>query len=174
MRSGSAHCPSQRPWVREKKDEGQQAVENNDDENQAEGGFEDFVDAPGAVAKHGEADDHGDGGGDQLGENGHGERGARAGHSEARLDDLLEGVDVVLKIARQEFANLLVEAVDVGDQRQQAEEERRERCRRRSSEFFPLPFCGRNRALVQSVPGGRPQFARSCFSRRCHRPLSHS
>src|SRR5208282_606769 len=107
-----------------KKDEGQQAIKKDDDQHQAERGFEDFVDAPGAVAKHGEADDHGNGSRDQLRENGHGERSARARYAEARLHDLLEGVDVVLEFARQEFANLLVETVDVGDQRQQAEQER--------------------------------------------------
>ena len=106
-----------------KKDEGQQAITNDDDQDQAERGFEDFVDAPGAVAKDGEADDHGDGGRDQLRENGHGERGAGARHSQARLDDLLEGVDVVLEFAGEEFAQLLVKTVDVGDQRQQAEQE---------------------------------------------------
>ena len=106
-----------------KKDEGQQAVKKYDDQHQAERGFEDFGNAPGAVAKHGEADDHGDGSRDQLSQNGHGERGAGAGNAEARLDDLLEGVDVVLKIAGEEFADLLIETVDVGDQRQQAEQE---------------------------------------------------
>src|SRR5271157_2483286 len=106
-----------------KKDEGQQAVKNDDDQHQAERGLEDFVNAPGAVAKDGEADDHGNGGGDQLRQNGHGERGAGARDSEARLDDLLEGVDVVLELAREEFANLLIETVHVGDQRQLAEPE---------------------------------------------------
>ena len=49
---------------------------------------------------------------------------ARPSPSEPRLDELLEGVDIVLKIARKEFANLLVKTVNVGDQRQQAEQER--------------------------------------------------
>src|ERR1019366_8725564 len=43
--------------------------------------------------------------------------------SEARLDDLLESVDVDLEFAREEFAQLLIKTVDVGDQRQQAEQE---------------------------------------------------
>ena len=59
-----------------------------------------------------------------MSENRHGERGSFAGYSEARLDDLLESVDVVLEFAREEFADFLVEAIDVGDQGQQAEEKR--------------------------------------------------
>ena len=51
------------------------------------------------------------------------ERGPLARDSQARLYDLLESVDVVLKIAREEFADFLIETVDIGDQRQQAEEE---------------------------------------------------
>ena len=39
-------------------------------------------------------------------------------------NDLLESVDVVLEFAREEFADFLVEAIDVGDQGQQAEEKR--------------------------------------------------
>src|SRR5208282_3875500 len=103
-----------------KKDEGQQTVKKDDDQDQAERGLENFVNAPGAVAKNGEADDHGDSGGGQLGQNRHGERGALARDFEARLHDLLEGVDIVLEIAREELANLLVQAVNIGDQRQQA------------------------------------------------------
>ncbi len=56
-------------------------------------------------------------------QNGHGERGTFARDSEAGLHDLLEGVDVVLEFAREEFADLLVKTVHVGDQGQQAEEE---------------------------------------------------
>src|SRR5260370_40254566 len=87
-----------------KKDEGQQAAKNDDDEHQAEGGFEDFVNAPGAVAKNGEADDHGNGRGDQLRQNGHGERASLAGYSKTRLANLLEGVGVVLESPGASFS----------------------------------------------------------------------
>ena len=167
-----------------KKDEGQQAVEKDDDQHQAERGFEDFGDAPGAVAKHGEADDHGNGRRDQLRQNGHGERGAGAGHAEARLDDLLEGVDVVLEIAGEEFADLLIETVDVGDQRQQAEEEHESDADadhwwsflRAWRGFARLESRGRlsPRGAVRSIkPSGRWSFARNCSSRLAICPLSH-
>ena len=169
-----------------KEDEGQQAIKKDDDQHQAEGGFEDGVDAPGAVAKHGETDDHGDGCRDQLRQNGHGERGARARHSEPRLHDLLEGVDVVLEFAREEFANLLVETVDVGDQRQQAEQERESYADTDHCWCF-LPARGAvalslvalslvilSLVILSMSPSGRWSFARNCFSRRAIPPLSHS
>jgi hypothetical protein len=113
--------------------------------------------------------------------------------SEARLDDLLEGVDVVLEIAREEFADLLVETVHVGDQREQAEEEHEsyadaDHCGcflfaapetdvEAGRGFAPLDSRGRLslRGLVLSIrPSGRWSFARNCFSRLAIRPLSHS
>ena len=121
-RKSSVQCCKPASLGSRKKDEGQQAIEDDDDQDQAERGFKNLVKAPGAVAKDGEADDHGDGGRDQLRKDRHGERGAGACHPEARLDELLEGVDVVLEIAGEEFAQLLVKTVDVGDQRQQAEQ----------------------------------------------------
>ena len=65
-RKSGAQCASQRPWVREKKTKGRNRLHKDNDQHQAQRGFEHFVDAPGAVAKNGEADDHGDGGRDQL------------------------------------------------------------------------------------------------------------
>ena len=124
-RKSSAQRASQRPLVREKNTKRKQAVENNDDQHEAERRFEHFVDAPGAVAKNREADDHGDGRGDQL----RAESPSRA-RPRSRVTprcgstNLLEGVDVVLKVARKKFPDLLIKTVDVGDQRQQAKQQR--------------------------------------------------
>ena len=54
----------------------------------------------------------------QLREHCHGQRGARAGHAQLGLDLLLEDVDVVLKFAREKFADFLINAIDVRDERQ--------------------------------------------------------
>jgi hypothetical protein len=101
--------------------EGQEAVENDDDEDEAEGGLKNFLDAPGLVAENGEADHHGDGGHGELYQDGHRERGSGAADAQFGLDLLLEGVDVVLKFAGEKFADLGIEAVDVGDQGQHSD-----------------------------------------------------
>ena len=56
-------------------------------------------------------------------QDGHGERGALAGYSQSRFDELFEGVDVVLEVAGEEFADFLIEAVDIGNERQEAEQQ---------------------------------------------------
>src|SRR5438105_5028613 len=107
-----------------KKDEWQQAIKDDDDQHQAECGLEHFVYAPGTIAKYGEAHRHRNGGSDQLRQNCHGERRPAARYSQTGLDNLLEGVNVVLEITRQKFADLLVKPIDVRDERQQGKEER--------------------------------------------------
>src|SRR5208283_477662 len=158
-------------------------------------------DAPGTIAKNGESDDHGNGSGDQLGQNGHGERGALAGHAQAGLYDLFEGIDIALEIAGEEFADLLVETVDVGDQGKQAEEESEgdagaDHCgggyfllagpgfagldsRGRLSLCGPALSDDLSLSIVLAIAlsiraAGRFSFARNCFSRRSICPLSHS
>ena len=111
-----------------KENKRQKAVEQDDDEYQAERGLKNLVDAPAALAKHREAHQHGDGSGHELGQHRHGERGARPAHSQPGLDSLLEGVDVVLELARKESSDLGVDAVDVGDQRQQAKQQKQRSC----------------------------------------------
>src|SRR5208337_158006 len=122
--------------------------------------------------------------GDQLREDGHGERGALAGDVEARLDELLEGVDVVLEIAGEEFAHFLIETIDVGDQGQQAEEEHESNAGANHCYCWSLLVARPEVVLpgvvlsivvrsvvVRSVvvrsirPSGRWSFARRCFSR---------
>ena len=147
-------------------------MKHNDDENQAEDRLEHFVDAPGAVAKHGEADDHGDGGRGQLGENGHRERRALPGYAELGLYQLFERVDVVLKVAREELARFLVHAVHVGDQRQQAEQKNQGDAApitRASFLLAGMAGCGRS-----INPTGRFSSRRSFCSRRAIWPWSHS
>ena len=77
---GAAHQPFA-PGPR-KEDKRQEAVEQDDDEDQAERGLQNLVDAPAAFAKHGEADQQGDGSGDDLRQHRHGERGPRPAHSQ--------------------------------------------------------------------------------------------
>ena len=115
------------------KNEGQEAVKHDHDQDQAQRGLQNFVNAPGPVAEHGEAHQHGDGGRRQLGQHRHGQRGARPAHSQPRLDVLLEGVDVVLKFAGKKLADFGVEAIHVGDQGQQPKQQRAARLRWRSS-----------------------------------------
>ena len=50
--------------------------------------------------------------------------GRERAHAQLGLDLLLEDVDVVLKFAREKFADFLINAVDVGDQRQQAKQQK--------------------------------------------------
>src|SRR6202044_2816698 len=96
----------------------QKLVEDDDDQNQADGRLQHFVDAPQLIAENGVAHKQGDSRGSQLLEHGHGERRAGAADAQAGLNLLLEDVDVVLKVARKKFAHLLVDAIDVRSQRQ--------------------------------------------------------
>ena len=99
-------------------DEGQEAVEQDDDQDQAQGGLQDFLGAPGLVMEEGKANQQGDGRHDQGHKDGHGQRGAGAADLQPRLDQLLETINIVLEFAREEFADLGVEPVDVGDEGQ--------------------------------------------------------
>ena len=115
----AAHQPfAPRPRKENKR---QKAVEQDDDEDQAERGLKNLVDAPAAFTEHREAHQQGDGSGNDLRQHRHGERGARPAHSQPGLDSLLEGGNVVLELARKKSSNLGVHAIRVGDQRQQAE-----------------------------------------------------
>ena len=67
----------------------------------------------------------------ELAEDGGGERDGLAAEAEAGLDDLLPGVDVVLVLAGEELAHLGVDAVDVGGEGEDGEQDVRARVRRR-------------------------------------------
>ena len=56
----------------------------------------------------------------------HGERSSLAAHMQPRFDVLLVGVDVLLELARQELAHLGVQAIHVGDQRQQRHQDQQQ------------------------------------------------
>src|SRR5208282_5997979 len=106
------------------------------------------------------------------------ERGAGARHPQARLNDLLERIDIVLKVARKKFADLLIKTVNVGDKRQQPNQ----KCQSyadadhqgflRACDFVDLGVTTADALSIR--PSGRCSFARSCFSRLAISPLSHS
>ncbi len=103
-------------------------VEDNDDQNQADGGLQNLIDAPALVPEDREAHKQGNGRRGQLLEHCHGERGSGAAHVQVGLNLLLEDVDVVLKFPREKFADLLIDAVHVGGQRQQAQQRDQREC----------------------------------------------
>ena len=176
-----------------KENKRQKAIEQNDDEDEAQRGLENFVDAPGAVAEHREAHQHGDGSRYDLGQHRHGERGARPAYSQPGLNSLLEGGNVFLELPRKEFADLGVDAVHVGDQGQQAEHQQQRSCdgvvhRVRASVWRGRPLGPRPLALGPKVPfvgltfppflsikpSAAPEDARNFASLPAIAPWSHS
>ncbi len=107
-----------RHWCAEK-EKRQKAVEQDDDQNQAERGLQNFVDAPGAFAKHRKANQHAMAA-VKIWVRTAMESAARSrptpswARSSARRRQCCPG------IRGKKFADLRVEAVDVGDQGQQA------------------------------------------------------
>ena len=108
-------------------DLGDEAVEEEDEENElADGGGE--LAPEGAAAEEdgggeAQAEDEGDGGDGELAEDGGGLRDGLAAETDAGFDALLPGVDVVLILAGEELAHLRVDAVDIGGDGEDAEEE---------------------------------------------------
>src|SRR6202035_4750277 len=90
--------------------------------DQADGRLGDFVQGPALITKECEADQQRNRGSGQLLKHGHRKRRTRATHVQDRFDLLLEYVDVVLKLPREKLADLLVDAVYVGGQRQEAKQ----------------------------------------------------
>ena len=105
--------------------ERQKAVADDDDQDQADRGLQDFVDAPGLIAENQEADHQRDRRHGELREHRHGKRGPGAAHAQLGFDLLLEDVDVVLEFARKKFADFLIDAIDVGDQREQTQQKQK-------------------------------------------------
>ena len=77
------------------------------------------------IAENEIANEQGDRSHGQLREHGHRQQGAGTAYSEFRLDFLLEDVNVVLEFAGEKFADFLVDAIHIRDQRQQAEQEKK-------------------------------------------------
>ena len=100
----------------------QELVEYDDDEHQGKRGLQDFMHAPGAIAENSEADQHRNRCNDELGENRHRKRCSRPADSQPRFDLLFKNINIVLELAREEFSNFLVYAVDIRDQHQQPEQ----------------------------------------------------
>ena len=110
------------PLSPREKNKGQKPVKNNHDQDQAQRGLQNFINAPCPVAKNREADQHGNRGHGHLREHCHRYRRTLTADAEPRLYVLLECVDIVLKFARKELANFGIEAVHVRDQGQQTEQ----------------------------------------------------
>ena len=70
-----------------------------------------------------QAEDHAEGGDGELAEDGRGECHRFAAEAKAGLNDLFPCVDVVLVFAGEELAHLGVDAVDVGYEREDGEED---------------------------------------------------
>src|SRR5579864_1035992 len=105
--------------------ERKKAVEQNDDEDQADRSLKDFVDAPGLVVEDQKANEESNRCDGELGEHRHGERSAGTGDAQFGFNFLLEDIDVVLKFAGEKFPDFLIDAIDVRDQCQQAEQEKK-------------------------------------------------
>ena len=108
-----------------------EAVEDEDEEDELEGGADDLGKAgdvdelreEGGVGVEAEAGEKGDGGEGKQAEDGGGECDGLAAEAEAGFGELLPGVDVVLVFAGEELAHLGVDAVYVGGQRKDGEED---------------------------------------------------
>src|SRR5271166_1465891 len=92
---------------------GQQAIEDHDDEAQADRRLHQVKHDPELFHEHHIADKHADAGHADLRQHRHRQRRPLPAHVEARLDLLLVSVDVFLKLARQKLAHLGVQAVNV-------------------------------------------------------------
>ena len=95
-------------------------MEDDDDEDQADRGLHQVQDHPALFHEQNVADQHADAGHRELRQHRHRHRRPLAADVQARLDPLLIGFDVFLELAREELAHLGVEAIDVGDEREQA------------------------------------------------------
>ncbi len=122
----------------------EEAVEDEDEKNEFEGGADDCSGAGsvgerrdqsgvGVEAKAGEQSKCDQG---ELAEDGGGEGDGFAAEAEAGLDDLFPGVDVVLVLAGEELAHFEVDAIDVGGEGEDSQENRRVRGRRRRWRSF--------------------------------------
>ena len=110
---------------------GEEAVEDEDEENEFEGGADDCSGAgsvgergdEGGVGVEAEAGEESESDEGELAEDGGGEGDGFAAEAEAGLDDLFPGVDVVLVLAGEELAHLEVDAIDVGGEGEDGEED---------------------------------------------------
>ena len=100
----------------------QKAVEDDDNEDQANRRLQNLVDAPALVAENQEARQESNQRHGQLRKHCHGQGSAGAGHPQFRFNFLFEDVDVVLKFAGEKFTNFLVDSMDVRNQRQQSQQ----------------------------------------------------
>ncbi len=168
-------------------DERKEAVAHDHNENQADRGLQDFVDVPGLVAENYEADDQRDRGHGQLREHCHGKRGPGAADAQFRLDLLLEHVDVVLKFAGKKFPDFLINAVHVGDQGEQSQQQKKRDgdsvvhdglCARRRKPGGLVAWTGsdstRSRSTRSIKEAGRRRARRNFASVRAISPLSRS
>ena len=89
--------------------------------------------AEGECGEEAQAEEDAEGGDGELAEERGGEGDGFAAETEAGFDDLLPGVDVVLVLAGEELAHLGVDAVDVGDEREDGEEDGEQRWLGRAS-----------------------------------------
>src|SRR5579859_5806789 len=115
--------------------ERKKAVEQNDDEDQADRSLKDFIDAPGLVVENQKANKESNRCDGELREDCHGERSAGTGDAQFRFNFLLEDIDVVLKFAGEKFPDFLIDAIDVRDQCQEAQEKKK---RDRDSEIHAV------------------------------------
>src|SRR5208283_303776 len=150
------------------KHERQEAVEYDDDEDEADGRLQNLVDAPGLIAENQEADQHGNRRHGQLSDHGHGKHGPRATDAQRPffqfgLDFLFEEVDVVLELAREKFSRLLVDAIHVRGQSQQAQQEEEHDGDGEVHAILRVPMaCGElRRSFVASVSDGWNRAARA-------------
>ena len=120
-RIGQMSLPAQRPRVRLKSSVGKKLVAEDHDQHHGENGLGDLGGGgPGEVRRAIEEDraefqrDEAQG---KLLQNRRADGSVLAGESELRLDQLLPGVEILLDLAGEDFAELGVDAADVGGQR---------------------------------------------------------
>ena len=132
--------------------------------------MQNLINGPRPVTKYREADQHGDGCGRELRQNGHRQRRTLPTHAQPGLDFLLEDINVVLEFPGEEFADLCIKAIDVGEESEQAKEGKN---RARDGVAHRL-LLGADWLFRSINPTGRRNCRRSRSSLRAIRPLSRS
>ena len=153
-----------------------------------------LLQTPRLVAEDGKPHGHRDRSHGDLHQDRHRERGPRPARHQPGFDFLLEGIDIVLELARKKLPDLGIDAVDVGDQSKKANQQQQRRsdgvvhcARLREAELEEASLRelrGRSLrtprfkifdVLYRSInPTGNPNCLRKRSSRRAIVPLSVS
>src|ERR1043166_2612708 len=98
-------------------------MKHNHNKDQAQWGLQNFIDMPALIAKYGKGYEHGDARHDELCQNRHRQCSTIATDAKLGFNHLFERLYIVLKFAREEFADFVVDAVYVRDQSEQSQQQ---------------------------------------------------